>query len=103
MEKYPHWLCGDFLDFFTTSLGPVGTWNPVDFYGGALTEEYTHTVNGTTVQRQFLERGVLQRRNDTVEILPVGILYVNWVRQQSLTIPDNWKEVIDASEVTPSR
>ncbi len=69
VEGFPVWIrdTHGLLDHYNESLGSLGTYNPVDYYGGPLTREYQ--VGDKQIYRQFYERAIFQwREGEGVQI-----------------------------------
>lgn len=94
---YPHWLCNSFRDFYRAGL--LGK-DPVGYYGYPITEEYWDTLKGELIQRQFFQRAIFQAVDGKIERLPLGVLYLNWVRGQNIPMPPGVN--IDPGDVGPT-
>jgi hypothetical protein len=96
VEGFPLWIrdTHDLLNHYNDSLGPVGTYNPVDYYGGPITREYQ--VGNRQVYRQFYERAIFQwREGGGVQNLPIGRLYLKLVRNADIEVPAEYLEGLD--------
>lgn len=85
---------GGFLKIYLTDIvakrdcwkGGIG--DAVRYYGLPRTEQYEDLVDGHKVTLQFFERAVFQRNPDgTVVRWPLGVMYLNQVRAQTLVVP----------------